>query len=591
MPSSEDDRWLSSDEWSTYKRLIGFSRVYLSRLVAGCILGAVAGGAWAYVLNILRKGVDGVVSLDRNDPQEFYAVVILFPVVAIILGIAQFASAYLIQWVGNRVVLDVRRATFDHLLELPAGYFSRQKTGELISRTVNDSTMLERAVSTVLGDLAEQPFKLLGAFGYLIFLDWRLALGTFILLPLSMLPIAHYGKRVRRFGREGQEWLGELVSTLQEALSGIRIVQAFGMEKRESNRFNREATSYFRRIMKVTKAKASIQPIIQVIATLGVAGVWIYCYHAQLSAGEMFAFGVGLVLMYDPVKKLGRIHLNIQQSSAAADRIFEILDSDVQIRDREGAIEFDGGLQSVEFRDVRFAYDDTPVLRGINLRVEAGERVALVGGSGAGKTTLANLVPRFYDVSDGQVLLNDQDVRDYQLKSLRKHIGVVTQDTVLFHDTIRNNIAYGTDDASDEQIEEAARRAHAHEFIQEMKSGYDSVIGDRGVLLSGGQKQRLAIARAILRNPPIMILDEATNALDTESERQVQAALDELMEGRTVIAIAHRLSTIVTCDKILVLESGEVVESGKHEELIALNGKYKRLYDMQFEDAPSGTEE
>ncbi len=370
---------------------------------------------------------------------------------------------------------------------------------------------------------------------------------------------------------------------MQEAIRGVRIVKAFCMEERENKRFASQCHGFFRRIMRVTKAKALIEPIIVVISGFGLVFVLGYAARSGMKWNEFVTLAIAMMMLYDPVKRLSKIHLSIQQSSAAADRIFEIMDTKIAVSDSPDAVSFDAPVETIRFDNVGFAYEDEQVLRDIVLDVKAGERIALVGGSGAGKTTLVNLLPRFFDVTAGSIQINGMDIRQMTLKSLRLKMGLVTQETFLFNDTVANNIAYGDPDASSERIEAAARRAHAHDFILAMPDGYNTLVGEMGVRLSGGQRQRLAIARAILNDPAVLILDEATSALDTESERMVQLALDELVEGRTVFAIAHRLSTIKNCDRIVVLDKGNLVELGTHEELLASGGTYKRLHDMQFE--------
>jgi subfamily B ATP-binding cassette protein MsbA len=503
-------------------------------------------------------------------------------VLLVIRGIGQFFNAYLLQWVGNRVVMDMRVATFSHLQDLSVGFFNATQTGEMISRTVNDSMLLERAVSNVLTDFARQPIVLVGVLGYAIHKDWRLTLFNLVLFPLCLLPILTFGRKVRRAAREGQERLAEIVSIMQESIRGVRIVKAFCMEEREQERFAHESYNFFRRIMRVVKSKAKIEPIIILISGFALVFDVAYAAHAGIALNQFLALAMAMVMLYDPVKRLSKIHLSIQQSSAAADRIFEILDTEITVYDRDDAVEFSQPIKTISFDDVQFSYGDAQILKGINLKVKSGERIALVGGSGAGKTTLVNLLPRFFDVTGGEIRLNNTDIRDMTLRSLRSKIGLVTQDTFLFNDSVANNIAYGRMDASLEEIQDAARRAHAHDFIMELPNHYDTVIGEMGARLSGGQRQRLSIARAILNNPEILILDEATSALDTESERIVQQALDEVVSGRTVFAIAHRLSTIKNCDRIVVLDQGRVVEIGPHDKLLAANGPYKRLYDLQF---------
>ncbi|MBI2441459.1 MAG: ABC transporter ATP-binding protein [Lentisphaerae bacterium] len=567
-------------QWASYKRMIGYTRPYLLRLVVGSIFGIAFAGSTTGLLMAARNILRDVF---QNAPLTNVILLALgLPLLAAARGLGQFLSDYFIQWVGNKVVMDLRVATFAHLQDLSMRYFSKSRTGELISRVVNDSMMLERAVSVVLGDLLKEPFVLLGVAGYLVWLDPLLAFASLVLFPICLIPIVLFGRRVRRYARHGQERLAALVSIIQEALTGIRIVKAFSMESYEVARFTEECRHFFGRIMRVARDKASIEPLIVFISIVGLALMVLYARWARMPAEDFITFTVAMLALYEPVKKLSKIHLHIQQTSASADRIFDILDTPVVIKDAPDALELGERVAELSFNQVGFAYDQKPVLRDLSFTVASGERVAIVGNSGAGKTTLVNLIPRFYDVSAGSVLINGTDIRRFTLKSLRQQIGMVTQETILFNDTVAANIAYGHAEASLAAVEQAARRAHAHEFILQMPQGYNTVIGERGMHLSGGQGQRLAIARAILRNPPILILDEATSALDSESERLVQAALDDLMAGRTVFAIAHRLSTIMHCDRILVLDAGRLVETGKHQELLDLNGIYRRLYDLQF---------
>jgi subfamily B ATP-binding cassette protein MsbA len=571
-------------DWNTYKRLIAYSRPYLPRLLVGALCGVLFAGSTVGLLPMVQEALGRF--FDTDQPLDMRVALLLGGGVILLMtirGVGQYFNAYLVQWVGNRVVMDMRVATFAHLQDLSVGFFNATQTGEMISRTVNDSTMLQRAVSTVLTDVARQPVVLVGAIIYAMMRDWKLALCCLVLFPLCLLPILGFGRRVRRASREGQERLAEIVSIMQETILGVRIVKAFCMEGREQSRFADECHSFFRRTIRVVKAKALIEPIIVVISGFGLVFALAYAARAGMKWNEFITMAIALVVLYDPIKRLSKIHLSIQQSSAAADRIFEILDTEISVHDAPDAVAFEGPIEAITFDHVGFAYDDTEVLSDIVLDVKAGERIALVGGSGAGKTTLINLLPRFFDVTAGRILLNGADVRSMTLRSLRLQMGLVTQDTFLFNETVADNIAYGCPDASQDAIEAAARRAHAHDFILEMPKGYDTKVGEMGVRLSGGQRQRLAIARAILNNPSVLLLDEATSALDTESERLVQAALDELVEGRTVFAIAHRLSTIKNCDRIVVLDRGALVEIGTHDELLAAGGTYKRLHDMQFE--------
>ena len=506
----------------------------------------------------------------------------MLPLVGLLRGGADYMAKYQIRWVGSRVVMELRNAIFAKLNALSLSYFVSSRTGELIARTTNDPMAVENAVSVVVEDVAKQPLSLIVAVVSLFWIDPWLALVSLVLFPICILPVGIFGRKVRRFTREAQQRVADLVSVLQEMITGVRVVKAFGMEPYETGRFEEQNNAYFRRTIKVARANAAVEPIIVFISTVGVSMMLIYIWKRGMRYNEFMTYAAALFFMYDPVKKLSRIHLQIQQAVAAADRIFEVLDTPVAVEERPNAVAFKDTIESISFENILFSYGEGPVLDGVSLSVSAGQRIALVGGSGSGKTTLVSLLPRFYDVTGGALKINGRDVRDMTIPSLRNLMGIVTQDTVLFNDTISNNICYGSHGASQEAIVEAAQRANAHAFIMEMPKQYATTIGDLGVRLSGGQKQRLAIARAMLRNPPIMILDEATSALDTESERLVQAALHELMTGRTVFAIAHRLSTIVDCDKIIVLHQGRIVESGTHDELLKAAGHYKRLYDLQF---------
>jgi len=571
-------------DYSTYRRLLRYVRPYSFRLGLGIFFGLIFGSSNLGLLGALRKNLDVMFDPGELPLWTLVAVAALLPVFAIVRSIGDFASRYFVEWVGNRVVMDLRSRTFAHIHDLSLLYFTQSRTGDLITRVTSDTMMIQRAVSGVIGDMAREPFALLAAVGYLLWLDARLAALSLVLFPICIIPVALFGRRVRKSARQSQERFSDVISILQESIIGVRIVKAFGMEQYEKDRFDVQNQKMFRRLMRVVRARASVEPIIITISFIGLSLVLLYARWTHMSTGDLFTFAAALVMMYQPAKKLSRIQMQIQQSCASADRIFEILDTPVSVAERPDARRFDEPVREIAFRDVTFAYEEQTILDGISFTVKAGECVAFVGSSGAGKTTLVSLLPRFFDVNGGAVCLNEYDIRDLTLASLRGQIGMVTQETVLFNDTVANNIAYGKKEVSREAIEEAARKAHAHEFIVELSDGYQTVIGEQGLRLSGGQRQRLAIARAMLRNPPILILDEATSSLDTESERQVQIALDDLMTNRTVLAIAHRLSTIQQADRIIVLAHGKIAEQGTHEELLARGGQYKYLYDLQFKD-------
>lgn len=570
--------------WATYLRLLVYVKPYRWRLFWGFICGILFGGATIGSLPVLQRSLNRF--FDTSVPISLKTVLLIssaFIFLVVVRGLGSFASAYLIQWVGNRVVMDLRVRAFSHLQDLSIGYYNSSKTGEMISRTTNDTTLIEHAVATVITDLARQPIMFIGGISYAFCLDWKLAFCSLVVFPFCLIPIILFGRRVRKASKQGQERLADIVSIMQETIGGVRIVKAFNREKYEEKRFAAECKAFFSRIMKMVRAKAIIEPIIIFISVISFVATLTYASITGMSFDQYLVFGLALVILYDPVKRLSKIHLIIQRSTAAADRVFEILDTPCLVSDKPGAEDLNKNLVNIDFNNVSFTYTEEPVLQDINLSVKKGERIALVGGSGSGKTTLVSLLPRFFDVCDGSIEIGGKDIRDITLSSLRGVMGLVTQETFLFNDTVANNILYGKPDASMDEVKDAARRAHAHDFISTMDDGYNTFVGERGVRLSGGQRQRLSIARAILRNPPILILDEATSALDTESERMVQAALDELMLGRTVFAIAHRLSTVVKSDRIIVLDKGHIVEKGTHEDLLAKNGVYKRLYDMQFE--------
>jgi ATP-binding cassette, subfamily B, bacterial MsbA len=503
-------------------------------------------------------------------------------------GLGSYGSSYLMAWVGQRVVMDVRNALYTHILGQSASFFSARSTGELMSRINNDVGQVQQAVSETAGDLARETLALVGFAALLFYYDAWLAIFCIISAPLVVYPLVRLGQRVRRTTRRSQEALQHLSHVSAEAFTGHRIVKAFGNEPKESQRFARAGYQLFRTNMKVTAALSSLPPLMELLGGFGMAGALWYGSReiatGQLTIGELTSFIATLFLMYGPAKKLSRVNANLQQAIAASERIFEMLDTHTEVVEKPGAPALAPFTRSIEFRDVTFSYDEhRRILRGVSFTVEAGQMIAIVGRSGAGKTTLVNLLPRFYDVTGGAILVDGVDVRDVTLASLRSQIGIVTQETVLFDDSIANNIAYGAPQASQAEIEAAARAANAHDFIQTLPDGYSTVIGERGQRISGGQRQRIAIARALLRNAPILVLDEATSALDAESELLVQEALGHLMMNRTSFVIAHRLSTIRRADAIIVLERGKIVEVGRHDDLLARpSGAYAALYQMQL---------
>jgi subfamily B ATP-binding cassette protein MsbA len=564
--------------------LFAYAKPYRGRLalaVAGMLLYA-AGAAGLAAL--VRPILDNVLVNQERLAFTAWALIGVY----LLKGIGSYASSYLMADVGQRVVTDLRNALYHHILGQSAGFFAQRTTGQLMSRITNDVGQVQQAVSETAGDLTRESLALVGYAALMFYLDPRLALVCMTGAPLIVYPLIRLGQRVRRTTRRSQEALELLSHISAEAFTGHRIVKAFGTEAHEAGKFGRAAHQLFRTNMKVTAALASLPPLMELLGGVGMAAaLW---YGAQqvgtgrLTTGQFASFFAAAFLMYGPAKKLSRVNANLQQAIAASERIFDMLDTHTEVFEQPTAAPLAPFRSRIEFTDVGFGYDEEAarILRGVSFTVEAGQMVAIVGRSGAGKTTLVNLLPRFYDVSAGAIFIDGVDVRYVTLASLRRQIGIVTQETVLFDDTIATNIAYGSPQASLAQIEAAARAANAHDFVTALQKGYQTMIGERGQRLSGGQRQRIAIARAILKNAPILVLDEATSALDTESELLVQEALANLMLNRTSFVIAHRLSTIRRADAIIVLERGRVVEIGRHDELLTrAGGAYATLYQMQ----------
>jgi len=503
-------------------------------------------------------------------------------------GIFNYGQSYLMNFVGLRIIADLREKLYNHLQTLSLSFFTKTPTGILISRITNDVNLIQGSVSSTITGLLKDAFTIIFLVGVVFYRDWKLAIVAFIIFPLAIIPIKEFGKRMRKFARKGQQRIGLLTTLLHETITGNRIVKAFNMEDYERRRFAEENERLFKTFLKRVKIRALAPPLMELLGGIAAAIIiWVGGYsivRGDLTPGAFFSFLTALFMLYAPIRDLSKVNLEIQEGMAGAARVFELLDTTTEIKDMEGAVSLPPISKKIDFQKVTFKYEEEIVLKDISFQVKVGEVVALVGMSGAGKTSLVNLLPRFYDVEKGQILIDDLDIRKVTLKSIREQIGLVTQQTILFNDTVRNNIAYGSPNCSEREILEAAKAANAHEFIQRLPQAYDTIIGEQGVKLSGGERQRISIARALLKNAPILILDEATSSLDSDSETEVQKALEGLMKGRTVFVIAHRLSTIRNAHRIIALSEGQIVEEGTHEDLMARHGEYRRLYDLQFKD-------
>ncbi len=542
-------------------------------------------------------GTERFLNLQQLVPSHFQNpwTVVAFALVAatVLKGIFDYIGTYLVNYAGFGMITDLRDDLYNAILRSSAAFFTKHTTGTLLSTIVNDIEKVQFAMSSVLAEFLQQFFTFLFTAVVVVLLGGKLAWVLLLFVPVILFSSRKIGRQVRRTTRGGQDKLAEIQNILHETITGNRIVKAFGMENWEIERFRAAARRLFRANLRLVAAFAISSPLMDILGAIAIALLLLMgrdqIVHHVFTAGTFLAFIVAVFKLYDPVRKFAQFNNNFQQAIGASSEIFRFMDIEDEVREKRGAKRMGKFARTIQFADVSFAYDnagDSPVvLHDINLEVKAGEVVAVVGSSGAGKSTLVHLIPRFFDVSGGRILIDGHDVRDVTLESLRSQIGIVTQETVLFNDTVRNNIAYGQPHVSQKQVEEAARAARAYEFIRALPEGYNTMIGERGVRLSGGERQRIAIARAILKNAPVLILDEATSALDSESESLVQSALQNLMSGRTVFVIAHRLSTVRRADRIVVLENGTISDIGPHEELMQKLGTYRRLYELQFAEA------
>ncbi|MFN3077879.1 MAG: ABC transporter ATP-binding protein [Alphaproteobacteria bacterium] len=560
-------------------------RPYASRIILAVLMMALVAAATALSTYLLKPVVDDVFMARDSDKLLPVGLLILFTF--IIKGVADFGQAAMMSFVGLRVVANMQIRLFNHLIGMDVPFFQATTTGRLVSRFTNDVQMLRGAVSDVLTNLGKEMLTLVGLIANMFFQDWVLASLAFFVFPAAVLPIVRLGRRMRKVAVNTQEHIGAMTTLLEQDFQGVRVVKAYGMEAYEKRRIAELIEAIFKLNLKAQVTRAFSSPIMETLGGVAITVVVVYggwrVIHSGMTPGAFFSFIASLLTCYRPLKALSNVNATLQEGLASAQRLFLVLDTLPAIVDRPDAVALAGHEGGIRFENVTFSYDgNRNALTGLSIEVPTGATVALVGPSGAGKSTILNLIPRFYDVNGGTVRVNGVDIREATLVSLRSRIALVSQEVVLFDDTVRANIAYGRMEATDAEIEAAARHAAAHDFIAALPQGYDTMVGERGMTLSGGQRQRLAIARAMLKNAPILLLDEATSSLDTESERQVQSALEHLMQGRTTVVIAHRLSTVINADLIYVIENGHVTESGTHSELLALGGAYARLYSLQF---------
>jgi subfamily B ATP-binding cassette protein MsbA len=569
-----------------YKRLLTYLRPYKTRLVWSAVFMLLTSAMISAQAYLVKPVLDKVI-LAKN-----MKLGLLLPpalvLVTILKGAAAYAREYMMGWIGQKIVNDIRDQLYAHVESLSISYFTKVPTGTIISHIINDVNLVQGALTRAPSTLVQGVLTMAALIGYILYLNWRLAIFMIIILPFAGVALSKFSKRFRKASTSMQEQMGALTTHLHETIGGIRIVKAFGMEAYESKRFTEKNQDLFDSLMRAIKTSAISHPVMEVISIFGTSLVILfglyYIVNGTMTVGDFFSFMAALVLFYRPLRDLNGTNNTVQDGMAAAKRIFEVLDTEPEIKNREGAVQASRNFTTIEFKKLSFKYEDQLILKDINLTVQAGETIAIVGKSGGGKTTLVNLIPRFYDVSGGAICIDGHDLRDLSVESLRSLTAIVTQQTILFNDTVKDNISYGNTLRSFDEVIQAARSAYADGFIQDLPSGYETIIGESGVKLSGGQRQRIAIARALLKDAPILILDEATSSLDTQSEREVQKALDTLMQGRTSFVIAHRLSTIMNADRIIVLKDGRIVEQGRHDELLSRGGEYTHLYEQQFRD-------
>jgi len=571
-----------------YRRLTGYLKPYFARLAGAGLLMIVLSGTSGLLAFLVKPAMDDI--FIAKDVTKLHLIPLAIILIFVVKCLSDYGRYYLMADVGQRIILDIRNKLYGHIQTLSLKFFQQTPTGVLISRLTNDVNMVQASVTNAITGFIKEVFSILALIGVVFYRDWQLAIIAMFVFPAVAVPINRFGQRLKRYSTKSMHVMGDIMTILDEAISGIRIVKAYNMEDHERERFEVESRRYYRNWMKRLAVRAMSAPLMELIGGFAIGFLIWYggmkVIQGVKTPGDFFSFITAVFMLYAPIRKLNDINIDIQEGIAAAKRVFSLMDLRPDMEEKVDAVVLEGARGDVVYEHVRFSYDGGEyALKGLSFEAPRGRKVAFVGESGAGKTTIINLLPRFYDVSSGRILVDGHDIRDLTFTSLRANIAMVTQEMVLFNDTIRANIAYGTQNASLEKVIEAAKAANAHDFIMEMPDGYDTMAGEAGVRLSGGQRQRICIARAIIKDAPILILDEATSSLDTESEKEVHTALDKLMAGRTTLIIAHRLSTILGADHIIALNRGVIVEEGTHAELLAKNGYYSRLYNLQFGNA------
>ncbi|OGL41107.1 MAG: lipid A export permease/ATP-binding protein MsbA [Candidatus Schekmanbacteria bacterium RIFCSPHIGHO2_02_FULL_38_11] len=577
-----------NDILNLYNRLFKYIVPYWRRLLVGALLALVisatkGGTAWA-----VKPALDEIFL--KKDVSKLIFLPIGIILLYLVQGVARYIQNYFMKYVAQKVMMEIRNDLYFHINRMSVGFFHKTHSSILMSRITNDVRGLSKVASDVIPDFLIQTFTFIALIGVVFYQEWRLAIIAVLILPFVVMLIVKIGGKLKKISRKTLENAAVINTVLQESFIGVKIVKAFGMEEYENRRFEKVNRRSFDLSMKAVKTDELTSPLMEFLGAIAGAIILWYGGYQVIKGistpGTFFSFLAALAMLYEPLKKFGNMSNDIHQAMAAAERVFELLDQKPDISDAANAVELKDFKDRIEFKDVWFAYNSEKemVLKNINLEINKGEMIAIVGMSGVGKSTLVDLIPRFYQVSRGELKIDEYDINKLTLKSLRSKIGIVTQDIFLFNDTVKDNIAYGRINADEDKIIDAANKAYAHQFIMEMPDKYETIIGERGVRLSGGEKQRIAIARALLKDAPILILDEATSALDSESEMMVQKALENLMRDRTTFVIAHRLSTVRKADKIIILDDGRIAESGKHEELVSRNGIYRKLHDMQFKE-------